>query len=58
MPTSRSTERREYAQLAMDCLQRMIEARSEAAHDREHKKALEWIRRADAVLNPISADRV
>lgn len=55
MSISKSAEHRKYAQLAMDCLYRMTQPTSEAAHDREHEKALEWIRRADAVLRSAKA---
>jgi hypothetical protein len=53
MPTSKTAEYREYAQLAMDCLCRMAECTSEADQDREREMAFEWIRRADAVLPPL-----
>jgi hypothetical protein len=55
MPISKNAEHREYAQFAMDCLYRMVESTSETDNDREREMALEWIRRADAVLPPVKA---
>jgi hypothetical protein len=53
MPISKNTEHKEYAQFAVDCLSKMVESTSEADHDREREMALEWIRRADAIVRPI-----
>jgi hypothetical protein len=52
MPIPKISDRRKYAQLAMNCLSRMTKPTSDGAHDREHKKALEWIRRADQTVRP------
>jgi len=54
MPISKSAEHKKYAQLAMDCLCRMVESTCEADQDHERRMALEWIRRADAILSPLS----
>jgi hypothetical protein len=51
MPISKSAEHRKYAQCASDCLDRMIEPTGETARNCEREMALEWIRRADAILH-------
>jgi hypothetical protein len=53
MPIAKSAERRKYVQFAVNCLHRMTEPTSEAARDRDHEMAVEWIRRADAIPRPL-----